>query len=119
MQATVGFIHSGSDFFVTDAGLVGSETTISDFFPFDENGVPEFSRMRTATQYASSIDEWCNIMKKDNNGGYANAWLLGDINTNEIASAFLEAHPQYEWMTGILKDRPTQPWTTFKAGETR
>jgi hypothetical protein len=85
MQAFVGFIHSGSDFFVTDAGLVGSETTIVDFVPFDEKGSPEFSRMRTATQYASSIDEWCTIMKKDNNGGYANSWLLGDVNTNEIA----------------------------------
>jgi hypothetical protein len=262
MQAIVGFIHSGTDFFVTDAGLVGSETTIAEFFPFDENGIPEFSRMRTATQYASSIDEWCKIMKKDNNGGYANSWLLGDVNTNEIArlelglkyigfekkkdgfftgsnvpedlrilrfetkrsetdirfssvarrvrwktlmkeyagminlelaekfeadhfdtylnkelpdcrtlcqhcdldeelsgpylpftpdgaldgkvldskmakqmsfiarwgsscgmpfdaKAFLEAHPQFDWMTGIIKDRPTQPWTTFKAGETK
>ena len=85
MQAFTGFIHSGTDFFVTDAGLVGSETTIGDFFPFDKNGAPEFSRMRHATQYASSIDEWCDIMKKDNNGGYANAWLLGDIKKNEIA----------------------------------
>ena len=24
-------------------------------------------------------------MKKGNNGGYANAWLIGDVNTNEIA----------------------------------
>ena len=24
-------------------------------------------------------------MKRGNNGGYANAWLLGDIDTNEIA----------------------------------
>ena len=85
MQAFTGYIHSGTDFFVTDAGLVGSETTIGGFFPFDPNGVPEFARMRRATQYASSIDEWCEIMKQDNNGGYANAWLLGDINTNEIA----------------------------------
>ncbi len=85
MQAFTGFIHSGTDFFVTDAGLVGSETTIGGFFPFDEKGAPEFSRMRHATQYANNIDEWCEMMKKDNNGGYANAWLLGDINTNEIA----------------------------------
>jgi hypothetical protein len=85
MQAFMGFIHSGTDFFVTDAGLVGSETTIGSFFPFDKDSIPEFSRMRTATQYASSIDEWCKIMKKDNNGGYANSWLLGDVNTNEIA----------------------------------
>ena len=84
MQAFTGFIHSGTDFFVTDAGLVGSETTIGGFYPFDKNGTPEFARMRHATQYASSIDEWCDIMKKNNNGGYANAWLLGDINSNEI-----------------------------------
>ncbi len=85
MQTQPGFIHSGTDFFVTSAGLVGSETTIGGFFGFDEKGIPEFARMRTATQYASTIEEWCDIMKKGNNGGYANAWLIGDINTNEIA----------------------------------
>jgi hypothetical protein len=85
MQSVAGFIHSGTDFFITDAGLIGSETTIADFFPFDEKGIPEFARMRHATQYASSIDEWCKIMKEKNNGGYANAWLIGDIKTNEIA----------------------------------
>lgn len=85
MQATPGWIHSGTDFFITDAGLVGSETTIGGFSGFDEKAVPEFVRMRRATQDASSIDEWASIMKRENNGGYANAWLLGDINTNEIA----------------------------------
>jgi hypothetical protein len=85
MQAFTGFIHSGTDFFITDAGLVGSETTIGSFSGFDKGGVPEFARMRHATQYASSIDEWCEMMKKNNNGAYANAWLLGDVKTNEIA----------------------------------
>ena len=85
MQSVAGLIHSETDFFITDAGLVGSETTIGGFFPFDEKGIPEFTRMRHATQYASTIDEWCEIMKTGNNGGYANAWLIGDINTNEIA----------------------------------
>jgi hypothetical protein len=260
MQASAGLIHSGTDFFITDAGLVGSETTIGGFFPFDPKGIPEFVRMRRASQDAASIDEWCAIMKKGNNGGYANAWLLGDIRTNEIArlelglkhigferkkdgyfagsnvaedlkilrfetktqetniknadiarrvrwnqlmkasvgrldagraeafladhydtylkterlgfrsicghgesddqasgidepflplgaydgkvvdsamaanmtflarwgsscgtpfsaGAFLDAHPQYGWMTGLIKDRPAQPWTPFKAGE--
>jgi len=85
MQSVAGLIHSETDFFITSAGLVGSETTIGGFFPFDEKGIPEFARMRHATQYASNIDEWCKIMKEGNNGGYANAWLIGDINTNEIA----------------------------------
>ncbi|MBI5836808.1 MAG: phospholipase [Candidatus Eisenbacteria bacterium] len=85
MQSAAGWIHSGSDFFITDAGLVGSETTLGGFDGFDSTGVPEFSRMRRATQDAASIDEWCAIMRKGNNGGYANAWLLGDVNTREIA----------------------------------
>ncbi len=85
MQTSAGLIHSGTDFFITDAGLVGSETTIGGFFGFNSKGIPEFSRMRHATQYANSIDEWCDMMKKGNNGGYANAWLIGDIKTNEIA----------------------------------
>ncbi len=85
MQTSPGLIHSGTDFFLTDAGLVGAETTIDGFKPFDPGGVPEFVRMRRATQDASSIDEWCAVMQSGNNGGYANAWLLGDIRTNEIA----------------------------------
>jgi hypothetical protein len=84
-QSCAGWIHSGTDFFITDAGLVGSETTIGGFEGFDTNSVPEFVRMRRATQDASSIDEWCEIMKRGNNGGYANAWLVGDVNTREIA----------------------------------
>ncbi len=84
-QTEPGWIHSGTDFFITDAGLVGSETTIGDFEGFETNAVPEFVRMRRATQDAASIDEWCDTMKRGNNGGYANAWLVGDINTREIA----------------------------------
>jgi hypothetical protein len=85
MQTFPGWIHSGTDFFITDAGLVGAETTIGGFEGFDSKGVPEFSRMRRATQDADSIEEWCAIMKHGNNGGYANAWLIGDVSTGEIA----------------------------------
>ena len=85
MQSCPGWIHSGTDFFITDAGLLGSETTIGGFDLFDSSGIPEFTRMRRATQDAGSIDEWAAIMKAGNNGGYANAWLIGDIHTGEIA----------------------------------
>lgn len=37
-------------------------------------------------QYASSIDEFAQIMSEGNNGGYANNWLVGDNKTGEIAS---------------------------------
>jgi hypothetical protein len=33
------------------------------------------------------------------------------------ATAYLAAHPQFDWMRGILDDRPSQPWTTFIAGD--
>ncbi len=84
-QTCPGWIHSGMDFFVTDAGLVGSETTIGGFEGFETNAVPEFVRMRRATQDAGSIDDWCGIMRRSNNGGYANAWLIGDVHSKEIA----------------------------------
>jgi hypothetical protein len=83
-QTTPGWIHSGTDFFITDAGIVGSETTIGRFDGFDTNGIPEFTRMRRATQDADSLEGWCEVMKRGNNGGYANAWLLGDINSRII-----------------------------------
>src|SRR5205085_2010652 len=44
MQIYPGWVHSGTDFFITDAGLVGAETTIGDFNGFDEKGIPEFDR---------------------------------------------------------------------------
>jgi len=85
MQTQPGWVHSGTDFFITDAGLVGSETTIGGFHGFKERAIPEFVRMRRATQDASTLEQWCDIMKVGNNGGYANAWLIGDVNRNEIA----------------------------------
>ncbi|MGD0584013.1 MAG: C45 family peptidase [Bacteroidales bacterium] len=85
MDALPGFIHSGDDFFINSAGLVVTETTITQFFGYDTTGVPEFVRARRAIQYASSIDEWVNTMREKNNGGYANDWLIGDSKTGEIA----------------------------------
>jgi len=34
------------------------------------------------------------------------------------ASEFLSAHPQYDYLEGYLKDRPTQPWSLFQADQT-
>ena len=85
MDALPGLIHSGDDFYINSAGIIVTETTITQFFGFDTTGVAEFVRARKAIQYASSIDEWVNTMKERNNGGYANDWLIGDNKTGEIA----------------------------------
>jgi len=84
MQSVPGYIHSMADFFVTDAGIMGTETTIGGFGDYDPNEVPEFFRVRKAMQYADDLDEFVKMMEKKNNGGYANSWLLADANTGEI-----------------------------------
>eukprot|EP01089_Gocevia_fonbrunei_P002934 TRINITY_DN1279_c0_g1_i1.p1 TRINITY_DN1279_c0_g1~~TRINITY_DN1279_c0_g1_i1.p1 ORF type:complete len:411 (+),score=109.22 TRINITY_DN1279_c0_g1_i1:236-1468(+) len=84
-QAIPGLISSMTDFWVTGAGLSIVETTIVNFVGYNVSGSPEWIRARKASQYASSIDEWVSMMHEDNNGGYANSWLLADIHSNEIA----------------------------------
>jgi hypothetical protein len=85
MQSAPGYIWSGTDFFINDAGLIGCETTFYGFQGFDETKLPTFVRAREAMQYGETIDEWVALMDRQNNGGYANAWLLGDIKSGEIA----------------------------------
>ena len=86
MDGFPGLIHSSDDFGVNSAGILITETTISQFSGWDPEGIPEFVRARKAMQYSSSIDEFSQIMSKGNNGGYANNWLVADRKTNEIAS---------------------------------
>lgn len=86
MDGLPGLIHSGDDFGVNGRGIMITETTISQFFGFDPEGIPEFVRARKAMQYSDSIDDFARIMTTGNNGGYANNWLVGDNKTGEIAS---------------------------------
>ena len=84
MDALPGFVHSGTDFAINGAGLMVTETTISGFAGYDPKGVPEFARMRRATQGATSLEGWAKLMRAGNNGGYANTWLVADAKTGEI-----------------------------------
>jgi hypothetical protein len=86
MDGLPGVIHSADDFGMNSAGMMITETTISQFSGFNPDGIPEFVRARKAMQYADSIDDFSRIMSEGNNGGYANTWLIGDNKTGEIAS---------------------------------
>jgi Phospholipase B len=92
MDGSPGLITSQDDFGVNSAGLMITETTLPMAKGFDVKGIPEFERSRKAMQYASSIAEYAAIMRKGNNGGYANSWLIGDRKTNEIAYLELGLH---------------------------
>jgi len=85
MDCAPGFIHSGDDFVVSSSGILITETTITGFEGFDTTKAPEFVRARKAAQYSNSIDDVIKAMTTDNNGGYANDWLIGDTKTNEVA----------------------------------
>jgi hypothetical protein len=84
MDGLPGVIHSADDFVMNSAGIVITETTIGHFSGYDPNGIPEFVRARKAAQYSTSIDDFTRIMKRGNNGGYANTWLIADTRKNEI-----------------------------------
>jgi len=96
-QTCPGFIHSGPDWCMNSSGLMVAETTIAGFFGFDPEGIPETIRLRRAMQYASTIDEWLEIMIEGANGEYSNDWLIGDAKTNEIACLELGLKSHQVW----------------------
>lgn len=83
METSPCWIWSGADFFVTSNGILGTETTIGGFNQYEMN-IPIMFRIRQAMQYGKTMDDYVKILLKGNSGDYANAWLFGDVNTNEI-----------------------------------
>jgi hypothetical protein len=83
MNGFPGWIWSGTDFFVTSKGIIGTETTIGGFVAYTNN-IPISCRIRNAMQYGNTLDEYETMLLDGNSGDYANSWLFGDINTNEI-----------------------------------
>ncbi|HSD66258.1 MAG TPA: C45 family autoproteolytic acyltransferase/hydrolase, partial [Vicinamibacteria bacterium] len=88
MQTFPGGIHSGTDFYMNDAGIVIGETTVLQT-PFAADAEPQSSRIRRAIQYASSIDEVAAILRERNNGMYTNDWTLADMKRGESAILLL------------------------------
>ena len=82
-QGYPGYIASQTDFFVNSKGFIGTETTIGGFGAYKHN-VPILCRIRNCMQYANTLDDYVEMLKKDNSGDYANSWLIGDTANNEI-----------------------------------
>ncbi len=96
MQTFPGGIHSGTDFYMNDAGLVIGETTVLQT-PFDADGTPQSNRIRKAVQYAASIDEASAILRERNNGMYTNDWTMADVRTGESAVLLLGTKESRLW----------------------
>lgn len=84
MQTAAGMLASTTDWFICTSGIMGCETTISKMKRPPVFGDPYFCRIRRAMQYGRSLDEYVEIMLKNNAGDYACSWLLGNFNLNEI-----------------------------------
>ena len=84
MQTCAGYIASATDWFICANGMIGCETTITKINYKPKFGTPYFCRIRQAMQYGNSLDEYTQIMLKENAGDYACSWLFGNVHTNEI-----------------------------------
>jgi hypothetical protein len=86
MQTLPGLVSSSTDWFISESGIIGCETTISDinYIPDFEKGAPFFFRIRKAMETGKTLDDYVSIMTEQNAGDYACSWLFGDINSGEI-----------------------------------
>jgi hypothetical protein len=85
MQTAPGYIFSGTDIFVTSAGIIGTETTIKHFKAYQLRD-PIFCRIRKCMQYGDTLDDYIETLVANNSGDYACTWLFGSIKTKEIVS---------------------------------
>ena len=90
-QSAGGCIWSGEDWYLNNAGLIVTETSLGHRTRNPE-GTPLFVRIRQSVQYTDSIDDFIAVMTTNNNGAYPNEWLVGDIKTGEILSLMLGCH---------------------------
>jgi len=77
MQSVPGGVWSMTDFFVTSAGIIGSETTIRGFNAFALRD-PICCRIRECMQYGKTLEEYAERLQKRNSGDYACSWMFGE-----------------------------------------
>jgi hypothetical protein len=82
MQTFAGGIFSSTDFFVTSAKIIGTETTIGGFHAFELHA-PSCVRCRKAMQYSGTLDEYIINLKKNNSGDYASTWYIGHTESKD------------------------------------
>lgn len=86
MQTAPGLVCSSADWFITEAGIIGCETTLDQTEEpvFTADLVPYFFRIRKAMERGTMMDDYVRIMSENNAGDYGCQWLLGNVNTGHI-----------------------------------
>ncbi len=84
-QSAGGSIWSGQEWYMNEAGLVITLTSIG-WQPMDPEGNLHFTTRLHAIQYCDGIDGWIETVTEKNNGGGQAECLIGDTKTGEIAS---------------------------------
>lgn len=77
MQSAPGLLFSFTDFYYNSKGIAISETTIDGVNTFNLEGEPLFQRLRNAIQYSSTVEDVISSLITNNNGAYANDYLIG------------------------------------------
>ena len=85
MQTFPGGIFSSTDFFVTSANIIGTETTIGGFHAFELHA-PACVRCRRAMQYSGTLDDYVTNLRLNNSGDYANTWYIGHTKSKDSES---------------------------------
>ena len=85
MQTFPGGIFSSTDFFVTSAKIIGTETTIGGFHAFELHA-PSCVRCRRAMQYSGTLDDYVTSLRLNNSGDYANTWYIGHTQSKDSES---------------------------------
>ena len=82
MQTFPGGIFSSTDFFVTSAHIIGTETTIGGYHAFELHA-PSCVRCRKAMQYSGTLDDYVTNLRLNNSGDYANTWYIGHTQSKD------------------------------------
>lgn len=82
MQTFPGGVWSSTDFFVTSAGFIGTETTIGGFNAFELHA-PICVRVRRAMEYSKTLDDYEKYFKENNSGDYASTWYIAKVESLE------------------------------------
>ena len=98
MTTSPGYIWSDEDYYQSESGIVLLETTVPQGY-YDNLGLPLSVRVRTAIQYANSIDDVIYDLRHRNDGCMDAVWLIGDTKTGEIARLDLGYRHAGIWRT--------------------